>query len=379
MPLSLYDVLGVDKKADGDTIRSAYRKLALKHHPDKGGDPEKFKEITRAYEVVSDEGRRRVYDVTGSEDDIDVRGEGRGFGPGPGMPGPGMPFPFSFDLGSMFGMFGGGGPIHREQQRRPGKAPPKIHEMPISLYDFYHGKTIQVKFERQRFCVGCKGSGAEAWESCQACGGSGHQQHILSIGPGMQTIMRAPCGACETKGKRVSKICGTCDGKKMTSHERKMEVIVEPGMCPGENLVYPNECSDTAEFAEAGDLHIILTEADEPGRVERSTGGVHDLFVDTTIGLADSLLGCTEKIDGHPGHPQGLVVEIPVGIQNMGIVTLPGEGMPIRGGGGKGVLYARVHVKVTEAEKELLRHHAAVLRGVFHGQTGDVSVKAQFT
>jgi DnaJ family protein A protein 2 len=383
MPSSLYEVLGVEKGVDGDAIRSAYRKLALKHHPDKGGDPEKFKEITRAYEVLSDDGRRRMYDITGSEDEMDVRGEGRGFGPG----GPGMPFPFQFDLGSVFGMFGGGGPMgmgggmggpRREPQRRPGKAPPKLHEMPISLYDFYHGKKIHVKFERQRFCEGCKGSGAEAWDACQVCGGSGHQQHIMSIGPGMQTIMRSPCGACDAKGKRVSKVCSTCSGKKMLTHERKMEIVVEPGMSPGEVLIYPNECSDTHEYMEAGDLHIILLDADadqENGvkRAQGTPGGASDLYVEISIGLADSLLGCTSKIMGHPGHPQGLVVEIPAGVQNMGLLPVAGEGMPRRASGSatsKGSLYVRVHVKVTDAEKEVLRRHAEQLRGVFQGQAG---------
>ena len=393
MPASLYEILGVEKGVDGDAIRSAYRKAALKHHPDKGGDPEKFKEITRAYEVLSDDGRRRIYDITGSEEDIDVRGDGRGFGPG--MPGPGMPFPFQFDLGSVFGMFSGGmsGVPRREPQRRPGKPSPKLHEMPISLHDFYHGKKIQVKFERQRFCGGCKGSGAESWEACQACGGSGHQQHILSMGPGMQTIMRAPCGTCETKGKKVSKVCPICSGKKMLTHERKMEICIEPGMSPGENLIYPSECSDTDEYAEAGDLHIILLDADadegESGKVKRAQGtpgGTSDLYVEITVGLADSLLGCTETIHGHPGHPQGLVVEIPAGIQNMGLVTVAGEGMPVRRNGvasGKGNFYVRVYVKVTDSEKDVLRRHAEALRGVFRGEAQgaaeDEQAQAQVT
>lgn len=157
----------------------------------------------------------------------------------------------------------------------------------------------------------------------------------------------------------------------MTNHERKMEIVVEPGMSPGENLIYPNECSDTAEFTEAGDLHIILTEADETGRVQRSIGGKYDLHVETTIRLTDSLLGCTEKIDGHPGYPQGLVVEIPAGIQNMCVITVNGGGLPIRNvpgsvAAGKGNLYLRVYVKVSDTEKGVLQQYAEQLRELFN-------------
>jgi DnaJ-class molecular chaperone len=133
---SLYDVLGVPKDAGADVIRAAYRKLALKHHPDKGGDPEKFKEISKANEVLSDEGRRKMYDMTGSTDEEGAPGGG-GNGGGPGG---GMPFPFPFDLGAMFGgMFGGGGGFGGvpgggrgggQQGRRRPKDPPKVQEIP---------------------------------------------------------------------------------------------------------------------------------------------------------------------------------------------------------------------------------------------------------
>ncbi len=163
----------------------------------------------------------------------------------------------------------------------------------------------------------------------------------------------------------------------MMTHERKMEIIVEPGMIPGEVLIYPNECSDTHDFMEAGDLHIILLDADadadqEKGvkRAQGTPGGASDLYVEISVGLADSLLGCTTKIMGHPGHPQGLVVEIPAGVQNMGLLPVAGEGMPMRAGSAskKGTLYMRVYVNVTDAEKDVLRRHAEQLRGVFRAQ-----------
>lgn len=359
----LYNVLGVARDASGDAIKSAYRKLALKHHPDKGGDPEKFKEITKAYEVLSDEGRRKMYDVTGSEEEMDMRGgEGRGGG--------GMPFPFPFDLGAMFGMFGGGGgPGGPRQAPRRGKAPPKIHETPISLHDFYHGKTIKMQYERKRFCDGCKGSGAEDWEPCGGCGGAGQVQRVMMLGPGMQTIMRGPCDACKGDGRKVKKVCGECDGARLINQQRKVDVVIEPGMRPGENIIFPRECSDQVEYEEAGDLHIILVDGHVEGvNFIRLATAPDDMGTEVAIGVCDALTGCTVVQQGHPGHPQGLTLEIPAGVQNGEVVKVTGEGMPVRGGAGRrGDLHVRVKVVMTESEKAALADAdvRAQIRAVF--------------
>jgi DnaJ family protein A protein 2 len=359
----LYEVLGVARDAGGDAIKAAYRKLALKHHPDKGGDPEAFKEISKAYEVLSDDGRRKMYDITGSEEEMDVRGEGRGFGGGGGMP-----FPFPFDLGSMFGMFGGG-PGGQRQAPRRGKAPPKIHETPISLHDFYHGKTIKMQYERKRFCDGCKGAGVEEWESCGGCGGAGQVQRVLMLGPGMQTIMRGPCEACKGEGRRVKKACGECDGARLINQQRKVDVVIEPGMRPGENIVFSRECSDQIEYDEAGDLHIILVDGHIEGATfTRLVHSPDDMGTDVTIGVCDGLTGCTVVQKGHPGHPEGLTLTIPAGVQNGEIVKVLGEGMPLRGGAGRhGDLHVRVRVVMTESEKGALADAGvrAQIRAVF--------------
>ena len=373
---SLYDVLGVPKDAGADVIRAAYRKLALKHHPDKGGDPEKFKEISKANEVLSDEGRRKMYDMTGSTDE-----EG-GPGRGDGGPGGGMPFPFPFDLGAMFGgMFGGGGfggggggPGRRsgQQARRP-KAPPKVQEIPISLRDFYHGKTIKMQFERKRFCEGCKGEGAAEWETCGPCRGTGQVQRMFMMGPGMQTIMHGPCDSCKGEGRSVKKACDTCDGARLVAQHRKVDVVIEPGMRPGEAIVFPRECSDQLEYEEAGDLHIVLVQGQEEGEtfVRLGGGSSDDLGTEVTIGLCDALTGCSVVREGHPGHPGGLRMELPAGVQNGEVVRIAGEGMPVRGpiDGRRGDLHVRVRVVMTESEKGILQsgEARAKLRELFGG------------
>jgi DnaJ homolog subfamily A member 2 len=373
---SLYDVLGVPKDASADAIRAAYRKLALKHHPDKGGDPEKFKEISKANEVLSDEGRRKMYDMTGSTDEDGSVGSGGPFGAG--GPGGGMPFPFPFDLGAMFGgMFGGGGMrggggggAGGTKQRR-GKAPPKIHETPISLRDFYHGKTIKMQFERKKFCDGCKGEGAAEWETCGPCRGTGQVQRIFMMGPGMQTIMHGACDVCKGAGRSVKRACDVCEGARLVAQHRNVDVVIEPGMRPGETIVFARECSDQLEYEEAGDLHIVLIQGQEEGEtfVRLGAGGSDDLGTEVSIGLCDALTGCTMIREGHPGHPEGLRVELPSGVQNGEVVRIAGEGMPVPRSNRRGDLHVRVRVVMTESEKSVLASHdaRAKLRELFGG------------
>jgi DnaJ family protein A protein 2 len=358
---SLYDILGVNRNANPDEIKRAHRKLALQNHPDKGGDPEKFKVIQHAYEVLGDEQRRAMYDQTGSEQDITEEIPFAGgmpfnpFGGGGGIP---------FDIGSLFGMFGqqGGPPGGGQPRRRGAKAPPKVHEMPISLWDYYHGKRIKIQFDRQKFCGPCKGEGAEKYEPCAGCGGSGMRQQIIMMGP-MQAVSHGPCRDCSGEGRRVASVCAECNGKKFVSQEKVLEIGVLPGMRPKEVLVFEKECSDQHEYAEAGDVHIVLQEADEDIRFKRMSG-TDDLVAGTTIGLRDALLGCSEKMEGHPAYPQGIVVDIPVGVQNGEVVVIAGEGMP-RKGGGRGDLRLSVSVRPTDAEKSMLKSSKEKIMEVF--------------
>ena len=368
---SLYDRLGVERGADTNEIRKAYMKMARTHHPDKGGDPEEFKNLQRAYEILSDDQKRAIYDHTGQEHNGGDNDHGEGIPFAHGMPF-GMGNPFSgqgvqFDIGNLFGMFGpqGQGQRQRGPQGPKGqKPPPKIHELPISLWDFYYGKQIHIQFERQKFCDTCEGSGAESYSSCGGCGGSGIKQQMMVMGPGMNVMMRGPCDVCEGNGKRVASVCKKCNGKKTINQKKGIDFMIEPGMKPGDVLKFPNECSDMTEFHEPGDVHIHLQEADENGRFKRS--GDNDLRVTTQITLKDALLGCKERMDTHPAHPQGLLIEIPVGVQHGDVIRVEDEGMP-RKGGGRGVLYVVVNVVATPLEKELLTKGRAAIEGVFTG------------
>ena len=342
--MTLYECLGVSRGADAAEIKKAYRKASLTHHPDKGGDPEKFKEIQHAYEVLSDEQRKAHYDATGS--DAEVQG-------GQGMPG-GMPggFPggmqFPFDMGSLFGnMFQG----QSQGQRQKGqKGPPKVHEIPLSLADFYRGREIKLQFERQQFCGACKGEGTDRYESCGGCGGSGTKQSVVSMGPGMQAMMRGPCPECSGRGKKPAGVCGGCQGAKMKSQERVLFARIAPGMRPGETLVFPGECSDSHGFMEAGDVQIRLQDADSDSRFYRLSGDT--LAIKVQLTLMQSLLGFSEDVGGHPGFDP-LRIQLEAGVQNGEVVVVEGKGMPLKNGA-HGALHILVSVTATAAEKALL-------------------------
>lgn len=340
--MSLYEQLGVTRDADAAEIKKAYRRAALTAHPDKGGDPEKFKQIQHAYEVLSDDTRKARYDATGSDSEVQ---EMPGGFPG-GFPG-GMPFPFDISnlFGNMFGQGQGPGP-----QRKIQKGHPKVHEIPLSLGDFYKGREIKLQFERQQFCGTCKGEGTERYESCDGCGGSGTRQTIVSMGGGMQAMMRGPCPDCVGQGKKAAGACGDCKGSRFKTQERILFARIVPGMRPGDVLVFPGECSDSPGVVEAGDVQIKLQDADAEGRFYRLSGDT--LAIKLGITLFQSLLGFKETIQGHPGG-ESLDLVLEPGVQNGEVVVMEGKGLP-RKEGGHGALHILVGVTATAAEKAIL-------------------------
>jgi DnaJ-class molecular chaperone len=353
--MSLYERLGLQKNADAQEIRKAYLKLSKTTHPDKGGDAETFKKLQQAYEILSDDGKRGFYDQTGQIPGEEVDHPQSG----------GIPFPF--DLGGIFGnMFGGGpggpgGPF-RQQNMKQQKAPPKIHEIGLSLRDFYYGKTIQVKFERQKFCTTCRGEGAEMFEICKGCGGSGFRESRIMMGPGMQAITRGPCGQCGTAGKQPVSNCSKCNGVKFTTHEKTLHVKIEPGMRPGEVLIFPNECSDHHDFHEPGDVRIIMRDTEENSQFTR-TGD--DLSCGLNIRFAEGILGTERVIQGHPAHPDGLLVKIPIGTMHGDDVVVEGEGMPKKGSTHKGNLHLKITLYMVQEDKAILTKNRELLKGLF--------------
>jgi DnaJ-class molecular chaperone len=360
---SLYEALGVSKGATTEEIRRAYKDLAKQKHPDRGGNPEEFKAIQEAHEVLCDEGRRKMYDMTGSTE------EGGGHGPmGPmaGMAAGGIPFEFmggmgpfgmpgvSFDFGSMFGgMFGGGGGGGGpggpgSQRRRGGKSPNKHHDIGLNLGDFYNGREIKLKFNQGRRCKACGGSGADQMEPCTPCGGRGIRTQTRIIGPGMMAQSTGPCDVCSGEGKRVLRTCKICHGKKLVEAEKELLIVIKPGMIEGETLVFDGECSDTFEYEQPGDVVLTLKRADIDNTMWEWRFA--DLWTQATVSFAESVLGFQVELKGHPSG-KSLVVGWHGGpLMNGKVMKVRGWGMPKKEGGGFGDAYVQLSVTPPSTE-----------------------------
>ena len=360
----LYQILGVGRDADAKEIKKAYYALAREKHPDKGGDAEEFKQIQHAYDVLSDEGKRRMYDMTGNADGQMAEGMG-GFPFGGG----GMPF----DLGEMFagmfpGMMGGrGGPGGgmRRAMRKP-KGPNKTQEIPLSLWDFYHGKSIRFQLDRHVFCPDCKGDGCTSWKTCSECQGSGFKETMMAIGPGMMAVNRGPCGACGGEGRKGDADCRKCEKKGLIPQATTLTVNIQAGSKVGDILTFEGMCSDQKEYEKSGDVLLRLVEADEELDIRRE--GTNLVF-EARISLAESLLGCKRGVKNHPGFPD-MTVEIPAGTQNSETICVKGKGMSVSGGVAFGDFLVRVTVKVEEAERKTLENSSAILQSLFKTSSG---------
>jgi len=363
MSKNLYSILGVARNADTSEIRTAYKQLAKEHHPDKGGDVEKFKELSQAHEILSDDSKRRMYDMTGSVSDQPQQE----FNHNPF----GMPGTFSNMFGGMFpgggfpgaGFPGAGFPgAMPGQRKREGKGPGKNQEIPLRLDDYYKGRNLSVKLGRQGTCKTCKGSGGASMKTCDQCSGRGQLNQMINMGP-IQMMAQTPCPPCSGRGQQTVGRCSGCSGRGLTHEEKTMEVKVEPGMMPGNTIVFSGMCSDHPQFTEAGDVTVILREADEENEhaAQWSREGSR-LKVTVKINLTEALLGTIKMIKGHPGYPNGLPIEVPAGVQNMWIGTFPGIGMPIRGTPRHGDGLITVIVTPTEIELQALKSNSFLLK-----------------
>jgi DnaJ-class molecular chaperone len=377
IPKDLYERLGVPRESSVDDIRRAYKKLSLIKHPDRGGNAEEFQAIQEAHEVLTDENRRRMYDMTGSvgngaSDEGNMSGMAAGGipfhfmrGGGPfGMPG------VNFDMGDIFGnIFGGGrGP----QRRRGGKGPNKSHDIGLKLADFYKGTEIKLKFNQARRCTTCSGSGAETTEPCGACSGSGMRVTRHMIGPGMMAQSQSPCDVCSGEGKRVLKTCRGCQGKKFIEREKQLDIKITPGMHEGDTMVFGGECSDTLEFDAPGDVVLILRRSDtRPDQMDEYEWKGDDLWIRRTVTFAESLLGFDLEFSDHPNGASPTYSWKDGPLIHGAILCMNGAGMP-RKSGGHGNMYIQILVTPLEV-KPWSSEDAAKLQSVFGGESASLS------
>ena len=351
--MNLYGVLGLDRNANAEQIRNAYRNLVKKEHPDKGGDAEKFKQIQKAYDVLREDDKKKYYDQTG-----EIPGEGGGGGGGGGgFPTGGFPF----DVGNMFNMFNGGG-IPMQRRKRAGKAPPRVTQIPLSLRDYYNGRTFRIQLERQRFCKDCKGEGSTTMKSCAGCNGTGSRVQMIQMGPFMMQN-QGPCDMCQGQGKQKGDSCWSCKGNAFMKEEKTLDVRIEPGMASGNTIVFNGESSDTADYTEAGDVVIELQTADETNIWSRKGD---DLHASVQVTYSEGLVGCTARLMGHPGFDTAVVFGIPAGVINGETIKIRGYGMPKRGSSMRGDAVLTIQVaKPLPAEKEILLNNRDTMATLF--------------
>jgi DnaJ-class molecular chaperone len=357
---SLYEILGVNKSDSCNEIKKTYFKLARTHHPDKGGDPEKFKEMVRASEILTDERKRRMYDELGV---IDGENGGMPEGGNPFQGGNPFPFPFEINLNDLFGGMFGNPPVgpHKGPIRKGKKPAPSIQTINITLEQFYLGYNFDININRHSFCGSCDHTGAKSKETCKPCNGRGAISQVVQMGP-MAMHTTGPCTDCQGKGERIIEKCNKCSGSGFIQEKRTLTVKIIPGTRTGETYIFPEVCSDHPAFERPGDAHITIAEdpSDPAFKYFKRTGDkLHNLETTVSVSLSEALIGCVVQIDGHPGYDEGLFIKIPAGSFQGDKYCLSGFGMPIPGNIGKyGDLFVNIDVSIKPMERKLFTSQA---------------------
>jgi DnaJ-related protein SCJ1 len=329
-------VLGIHKGCHTKEVKRAYRRLAKQWHPDKNKSPhasEKFQQISKAYEVLSDDGLRKIYEVYGAEG-VEKHQQTGGAGGGQQND--------PFDLFSRF-FGGGGGDQYGRGMRRGPNMEVKIY---ISLREFYTGAEKEFTVEKQQICDECDGTGSEDGhtEPCSDCGGRGVrvQRHMLA--PGMFQQVQTVCDKCGGKGHTISHPCPVCDGAKVVKKEAKFTVDIEPGINKGAQIVFEGEADESPDW-QPGDLILRLDESKVTGVVDEEnaeevehgpTDGmwfrrkdVH-LYWKEVLSLREALMGgWTRTLTHLDGHQVILTREKGEVVQPHEVERVAGEGMPI--------------------------------------------------
>ncbi|MFN3197023.1 MAG: molecular chaperone DnaJ [Bradymonadia bacterium] len=341
MPKDYYDLLGVSRQASASELKKAYRKLAMKYHPDRNpGDTvaeEHFKEISEAYEVLSDDQKRQIYDRFGHEG-LKSQGMGGGFA----------------DVGDIFGQFGdlfgdlfGGGGGRRRRERGADLR----YSLVLGLEECLTGVERELEIPRDHICDTCHGTGAHPDHppvTCDMCGGNG--QVFVSRG---FIRMSTTCPKCQGQGRIITKPCPTCHGEGTRQEVSKVKVTIPPGVDHGMRLRLTGQGQPGPNGLPPGDLYVVIQVREHPRFERRDAELISVLKVD----MVTATLGGTLPFEG---LDESLEIEVPAGTQPGTLLRVAGQGMPtVERKHTRGDLHLQVQVAIptqlTKKQRELLK------------------------
>ncbi|MFC7783220.1 MULTISPECIES: molecular chaperone DnaJ [unclassified Rossellomorea] len=346
-----YEVLGVGKDASKDEMKKAYRKLSKKYHPDinKEADAdEKFKEISEAYEVLSDDQKRAQYDRFGHTDPNQGFGGGADFGGG-GFGG----------FEDIFNTFFGGGGGRRRDPNAPRQGADLQYTMSLTFEEAVFGKETEIEIPREEECDTCHGSGAKPGtkvNTCSHCNGSG-QLNVEQNTPFGRIVNRRVCHYCNGTGKQIKEKCSTCGGAGKVQKRRKISVKIPAGIDDGQQLRVTGQGEPGINGGPAGDLYVVF-HVRSHDFFERNGD---DIYCEMPVTFAQAALG--DEIEVPTLHGK-VKLKVPAGTQTSTRFRLKGKGVPNVRGYGTGDQHVQVKVvtpsKLTDKQKQLLREFADI-------------------
>lgn len=306
-----YDILEIPRDANQEDIKKAYRKKAMQYHPDKGGDESIFKQVQEAYEILSDEQKKASYDRFGS-----AGGGTNDF----------------FDFNDLFSSFGMNSPFNQRRKAQDIKV-----ILSLNINEIINGATKKIKYNKRTTCDGCSGTGAESFDTCTTCRGSGQILEVTSTFMGQMRRI-STCPNCKGAGKVILKTCRKCSGSTTLSRDEEIELNIPIG-CVSGNILSMSGAGHQAKEHIPGDLHIIIQE--QP--IENVVRDGLNLVMETYISIADAVLGTTISIEAPTGNFR---LFVPSGCESGKILNIKGKGIPSQGGKSYGDLLIRILVNI---------------------------------
>lgn len=343
-----YNILGVDKTASQADIKAAFRKKALEHHPDKGGDAEKFKQINEAYQALGNAETRSQYDQYGSSfDQMRRQGfQGAGFDPRE----------FGFDIGDLSDLFGGLGDIFsfgRGGRGRQTRGRDIEVAIGIPFEEAVHGGTREIELDKVNQCTSCKGSGAEKdsqLKICSTCGGQGKTAKTAQSFIGtIQTVVA--CHTCQGQGKYPEKECKSCHGQGVARGKRTLTIKIPCGIEDGGTIRFAGE-GEAIKSGPAGDLYVHVQV--KPHKEFERRG--QDIWSKLVVPFKVAALGGKVDVLTVDGTKE---LKVPAGTQSGSVIRMKNFGVPYLRGPGRGAHFVEIHIQVPQ---RLSRHQKKILQ-----------------